>query len=189
MKPHKLSVCLVSVLFASTVALGDIIMVDDDWDYYGDASGYYASSEASAYASSEDTNPDSWAHGTYGLVTTEGGTFTWFYYYEASAYAYVYRADQYPCSASAHGDAGGSKGPTVSADADVDEGDVPNPPGSADDYDDPPSASDSEDQYFNAYSGIYCGHTVTAEGNVWSSDPTDSWTSATGDAGAAVYLY
>lgn len=187
MKPRNLCVCLVGMLFVSTIALGEIVMVDVDWDYHGDASGYYASSTASAYASGEETNPDSWAHGTYGLVTTEAGYFNWWYYYEASAYAYVYRDDQYPCSATAHGDAGGTYGSTVSADASVDESDVPNPPGSWDEYDEPSSQSDSGGDDFGPYGGIYCGHTVTAEGNIWSG--SNSWTSATGDAGAAVDLY
>lgn len=191
MKSRTLCACLVCMLFVSAVALGEIVK-STDWDGYGDVWGYYASSGARATAIDEETSPDSWAQGSWSLITTEAGWFDWWYYCEASAGAAVIVHDTYPCWADADSEADievdiDDLYDDVEAHAYVDEDDCGPPPDWAYDYDEPPSVSDSDYNYFQALEGIYAGHTVIAKAWIW--DGSDNEATALADAGAAISLY
>lgn len=183
MKSHILLACLVCMLFVSAVVLGEITMEDVEWDGEGDIWGYYASSEASAYCDGDKPLEISWASGGYKLQTSEAGEFDWWYYYEASAFAYACRNDTYTVSASASGYAYGSKGPEVFAHASV----FISPPfPSKGVYDEPDSQSDEGTEELNAYDNISASHSVSASAGTYPG--CSNWATATGDAGAVIDL-
>ena len=182
MKSHILLACMVGMLFVPTVTLGEITMEDDDWEGEGDVWGYYASSGASAYGDADESGY-SWAWGGYSLQTSEGGDFDWWYYYEASAYAYACRIGLGSVWASADGYADGTYGEGVSASVSVY---VTWPSPSDSDYDEPDSETDNGTDEFSAYDSIYANHSVSASAG--TSPLSLGWATANADAGAAIDL-
>lgn len=187
MKSRMLCACLVGMLFVSAVALGEIVK-QTDWDGCGDVSGCYILSGADAFASGEETDPDSWAHGDWSLRTTEAGLFHYGYGYRASTFAWVNVIDEYPCHARASAVAGGTVGSMLSPSAYRDDSHVPDPPGSSyiGDYPDDITSSDQEG-YFEVYEGVYCGHTVLTSASIWSGSYNVAWAGA--DAGASITFW
>lgn len=184
MKSNILCACLVCMLFVPTVTLGEVWFVDDHWEGEGDVWGYYASSNASAYADGDEVWEYSSAEGGYALQTTEGGSCDWWYYYEASAYVYASRTDTDTVVACAGGMANGTKGTGVSAQASVF---IPYPWPSDSDSDEPDAETDEGTDEFDPYEKINASHEVYAEA-LTAEQGSSNWAVAYGDAGACIDL-
>jgi len=185
---HILLTCFLGILLVSTVANGTISMVDDYWnDEGGDVSGYYASSNASAYADYDYMYQVSEASGGYSLQTSEGGNCEWWYYYEASAFAYVYAPQRAHISCSADASATGTYGSEISAYASAWQNNVVPPETSDWKYDDPDPHTDSGTDSFSAYDKISASHSVEAHA-LHDYCPTSNWATSDADAGAVIDL-
>ena len=183
-----LIVCLVGMVLFSSIAMGEIIMVNVDWDGSEEnCSGDYVSSSAWASASGDDTDEDGWASGGYGYITTVGGNFHWVGYGDAGAYVGVYVVDQWPCWAWGYGSAGTTHTGESKADIEIDEDAVESPPDWAWDLDDPDAEYDDDDDYFPAYDGIWAGHSVEASAMICSGSDNEAY--GEGNAVAVCDLY
>ena len=183
-----LFVCLIGMVLLSSIAMGDIVLVNDDWDGSEEnCYGNFVGSQAWASASGDDTDEDGWAKGGYGHITTVTEWLHWQGYGSAYAWVHVYVYDEWPCSAESDSEGWSTHTNKVEAYAYVDETYVWSPPGLAYRTEDPDPDYNDDETMFNAYTGIWAGHQVNASASICSG--SDNLAYAESDAIGACELY